>query len=276
MKTRGLIAAAASAVLLLTAGCGSAHKVADGDKSPTTTSSSHGSTAAALTSDTFIGTVTKAQLAAKTSHVEMKGGAGGQTVDAVGDVAVGDSPSDAKLAMTMKLGSVGDIEMRLVDKVLYLDMGTLTGGKFAKIDLDDPSNPIAKSMGGLTGQLDPSQSLRGLEGAITSVKKSGPSVELDGVKAQPYTVVVDTAKMKGSLGDLAKSAGAGSMPKSLTYTYWVGSDNLPRKMTSDVAGSQVQILFTKWGEPVDVTAPAAAQITDKDPFANLPSSLPSS
>lgn len=273
MRMRGVFAVAAAAVLLLVSGCGSAEKAAAGHAGSVDQGSVDRGASVALTSDNFVDTVTKAVLEAGSTHVKMNLGAEGRSVDASGDVRTGDDPADTEMAMTMAVPGMGDMEMRLVEQVFYIKMGAMTQNKFAKLDLTDPDNPMGKTFGEMAGKFDPSKSLQNLNGAITSFKKSGAPEEIDGVQAQPYTVTVDTSKMAehGGLG-----GNAAAMPDELTYKFWVGSDDLPRKLTSHVSGADIDVTFTKWGEDVDVQAPPAGQITKKDPFSAMPSQMPSS
>ncbi|MGI8954673.1 MAG: hypothetical protein ACR2FL_08905 [Nocardioidaceae bacterium] len=261
MLIRTRLAALGAAALLALSGCGSAE-----DATSDQTQSTAGASTEALTADSFVSTLSDAQSSAETTHVQIKIGASGQEITAEGDVAVGSDPADTQMAMTMDMGSMGagGAEMRLVDQVFYMNLGPLTENKFAKIDLSDPNNPLGQSFGDLVGQLDPSKSVEDLEGAITSVEKSGSPETLDGVQAQPYEVVVDSTKIADASG-LAGSTGV-SLPDELTFTFWVGSDNLPRKLTSDMGESTIEATFTKWGDDVSIEAPPADEISKQDPF----------
>ncbi len=47
------------------------------------------------------------------------------------------------------------------------------------------------------------------------------------------------------------------LPDTITYTAWIDDANHLRKVTFDVLGSQATMTMSKYGEPVDITAPAA-------------------
>lgn len=226
-----------------------------------------------LTKDNVFTVVTKAQAEAGTSHIDMDVQVAGQAIKAKGDVKIGKTSDDTAMAMTMDTGQAGagSLEMRLVNEVFYLNFGPLTQNKFAKIDLKDENNPIGKQYGDLLDNIDPSKQLDQLKGAVTSFEKKGAVKELDGVKAQPYAIVVDTSKIESF-----KAAGAGAnVPKTLTYTMYVGPDNLPRRLISeipDIGGSgptKLTIDYSQWGEDVSIDEPKASQISDKDPFSQL-------
>ncbi len=217
-----------------------------------------------LTQASFFSELTAAQTDARTSHVTMEIGAAGQTIKATGDVEVGETVADTAMTMSMDLGStgMGSMKMILVDGAFYLNFGQMTENKYAKIDLSDTSNPIAAQFSSITEQLDPSKQLDQIDKALTSFEKKGDPETIDGVQAQPYEVVLDTTKIAG-MSELSGDAAA-SVPKTLTYTMFVGPDNLLRRVAADVAGSTITVDYSKWGEPVDVSAPPADQISDMD------------
>jgi hypothetical protein len=261
----------AVSVLLLVAG---GSLVACGDKDPKADGVGE-SAGGTLTQANFFEKITQAQAKAGSSHVAMKVDVAGQAVKADGDLKLGEAAPDTAMAMTMRTGQagLGSLEMRLVDQVFYLNFGPMTSNKFAKIDLTDESNPIGKQYAEIVGSLDPSQQLKDFEGAVSSFEQKGKAITLDGVEAQPYVVVVDTAKIP------AAKKSKGQLPKKLEYTMYVGPDNLPRRMLSDLpgvsgSGSKMTIDYSHWGEKVSITKPKASEITDKDFFSQLGSPTP--
>ena len=230
---------------------------ATGDKTEKSSAS-----ATTLTRANFTKTLSSSQSKAKSAHVDMTIGVGGQTVKAQGDIAVGKTAADSAMTMTMDMGSSMKVDMRLVDATLYMNMGQMTQDKFVKIDLTDESNPLGKQFSQLTDQMDPSKQLAQLEEAVTKFEKKGEPQKIDGVDTQPYAVTVDTSKLK-AMADLPASA-TSQMPKTIDYTMYVGTDELLRRMEFDMAGSKAQIDYSKWGEPVDILAPAAGDISDQD------------
>jgi hypothetical protein len=230
-----------------------------GDKSDSTSS---GGGKVALTQANFSDVLTDSQLKAKSAHVEMTIGMGGQEVAAEGDVAVGSSPKDAAVSMTMDMSPSMKLDMRLVDEVMYMNMGSMTEDKYLKIDLTDKSNPFAKQYGQIMDQMDPAKQMETFKDAVTSFEKKGEAQTIDGVKAQPYVVKVDTTKIK-AFKDLPE-ASRSQVPDSIVYTMYVGSDDLLRRLEFDLAGSKSTMNYSKWGEPVDIKAPPADEISDKD------------
>ncbi|MGS0626159.1 hypothetical protein ACU8YE_25310, partial [Ralstonia sp. VS2407] len=65
-----------------------------------------------------------------------------QTASGLKGSGVLDFESDpVSMQMTATIASMGDIEMRLVDNVMYMKLPML-GDKFISFDLDDPNNPL--------------------------------------------------------------------------------------------------------------------------------------
>lgn len=248
--TRALPAVAAAVLSLgLLAGCTDA-KSGDG--------SSDAVNAAALTQDTFASTIGDAMIDSGSVHLKMSGTISGQELAAEGDQAIGKTADDSKLALKLQVLGM-DAELRLLDQVLYFDLGALTQGKFAKIDLTDTSNPLVAQFGGLAGQADIAAQFETLEGAITGFEKAGEPETIDGVKAQPYVVTLDTQKLAD-----AKNQESAQIPESFTSTFFIGPDNLPRRMIVDVQGQALTLELSKWGEAVSVKKPADDEITEID------------
>ena len=258
-KRQQLVLVVASAGLLL-AGCGGSES-ATTDKSETKVAKS---TSADLTTDTLIPAIFKAQQKAKTSHMSMLLELSGQKIKAEGDVVIGASAADSKVSMKMDMAAMGagTVEMRFVDKVFYMNLGPLSDNKFAKIDTTDKNNPLGAQFGDLLDQMDPTTQLQQMSDAVTDARKKGDPITLDGVKAQPYQLRVDTTKLD-SLKKLPEASKA-QLPKTLTYTMYIGPDNLIRRLVTDVVGTKATTEYSKWGKSVDIQAPTKDQITDSD------------
>jgi hypothetical protein len=258
-KLSSLVAVVLLAGLTLSA-CGNK----DTDDAGTKKESSSSSSDKALTADEFFTTVVESQQKARTSHMVMKVGVGGQSVTAEGDVQLGKSFSDTAMSMSMDMGSAGagTMKMVLVDGIFYMNLGQVTKGKYAKLDLSDKNNAFSQQFGPLLDQMDPSKQLEQFQKAVTSFERKGEPKQIDGVEAQPYEVVLDTSKVD-ALSELPGGAGA-NIPKTITYVMYLGSDNLLRRMTFEIAGSKSQIDYSKWGEDVDIKAPAASEVSSED------------
>jgi lipoprotein LprG len=216
-----------------------------------------------LTAENFVQRITDAQLDAGSVRMTMTSAFEGETMDMTGDVVFTDGSQ--KLAMTMTVPEAGEVQLRVVDNLLYLHMGELSQNKFVQIDPNDASNPLAGEFQGITEDMDPTASVKGLEGAISSVEKVGDPVDVGGVQAQQYTVVVDTTKVSGSMKEDLDASG-GAIPDTVTYQYWIDADDRMHKTTIDLAGIVTELTFSKWGEDLQVVAPAPEEILTEPLF----------
>lgn len=277
MKLRtSLVALGAACALTLTA-CGSAEDAAGGD-SDTSGSTVGDSASDGLTQDTFASSVSDAQTNAESTHMEMTVEAMGQTLDATGDIHVdpeSNDPKDAEMAMTVTIPQLGDLDMRLVDGMAYISMGEMTQNKFVKMDLTDPDNAFGQSFGELTKQADPNSMVNELADSLKDFEKTDETEEMDGVEATKYILTIDGK----ALGDMVQSQSAtmggtsADMPDEVVVDAWVGEDDLLRKvdMNLDMGSTpaDVEMTFSDWGEPVDVEAPPASEITDSSMFDSM-------
>ncbi|MGH1563655.1 DUF6612 family protein [Mumia sp. DW29H23] len=265
MRTRTLTTALAALALALTAGCGSSADVAGDDGGSTSSSSSSGSTtsggggdegATVLTSENFASVVSGAQLKAQTAHMTLTMNVAGQNVKAEADVKTDSDPTKGAMHMTMDVAGQS-VDMIMVDGVIYMKAPGMPDGKWMSIDLDEAAGAAGASFEQMRESMDPSQSIKNLEDAMSSLKDTGETATIDGVEARRYDAVLDTSKIAGMEG-----GAAAQIPDQITYQYWVGPDQLPRKIVVDLAATPMEMTFTKWGEDVDVQAPPAADVVD--------------
>lgn len=217
-----------------------------------------------LTAKTLFPRVADAQLKAGSSTISMTLTApDGQKFKSHGQMRLGAGAQDTAMAMTVNgdTGGLGTVELRLVDRAFYISLGALTQNKFAKIDLTDKSNPIARQYGDIIQNVDPARQVRQYEDAITKFDASGEATEIDGVQVQPYKITVDPSK-----ADQFKRLDQASLPDSIVFTLYIGPDDLPRRMVSLMptqnGKGRLQMDYSKWGEKVTITAPSKARITE--------------
>jgi hypothetical protein len=251
MRVRGFAAGAIAAGMLVSlAGCGN-----DGGSDG---SGGGGDVAASLTQANFTRTVTTAQQGAKSAHLEASIDAAGQSVKMSGDVS--GFKGIASATMDLKVQAAGKhLELRLVRKVLYLHgLGTAVshGKSWLKVDLNDPRNPLSKILD-TAGPQSMTMYLR----AVKGLRDRGTET-VDGVKTHHYTVTIDTAKALSANPALkGQHLSKLGMPKTLTTDAWLDGDNRPVKLTVDIAKFfTFEAHISKYGEPVSVHAPPAAQV----------------
>lgn len=272
------LAAAASAVVLtfgLAACSGDDADKEPGTKSATTGSPTKGEdpatggepaddapgAAGGLTQNNFVDRLTAAQRKAATSRVRMNIEAQGQKSVANGQVRTGSTIKDSAVAMSIDAtgAGVGVMEMRIVDGAFYLKFGDMTQGKFVLMD-PKADDPLADQLTNLMEQVNPTKQVKQFGEALKSFERTGSPKTIDGVAAQAYELVLDTSKLARVPG---ASASDTKLPKTLTYTVFVGPDDLPRRISAKIVGLSFTANYTQWGKPVDIEKPTASQITDK-------------
>lgn len=211
-----------------------------------------------------------------TAHMKIDVDAAGQKLTGEGDLKM--SADAAAMSMEMSTPE-GTMTMVLLDNIFYMKLPQeLEPGKpWLKIDPND-DNPIAKALGGTTDQLsknaDPRATLEQFEkaGEITATEED----EIDGKKTTHYTITVDVKKLAANQEDPTMKAAMDSAIESglkdFPVEVWIDEDDLPVRFTMDMPTPNpatgktesvaMQIDYTDWGKPVDITAPPAGQIAE--------------
>jgi len=260
---RAVGALAASALLLALAACGD-DKADTTSADPTATTSTSAPTeptesaTAGVEVDTeeFAATIDGAFRNLTTARVAMTITAQGAVITADGQVDYrADSPA---MALALSSQAFGDaaIDMRLVDKVMYMKLPMIDAGtKFYKIDLDDPNNPLGASLGQLDS-FDPKSTIDSFTTGLEKVVEVGTE-DVDGEELTHYVLTTDTAAIKKTLSP----ADAKKLPATLTYDVWLDSDSQFRKIVAEMPGSGALTMeLSHLGEPVDIEAPPANQV----------------
>lgn len=195
-----------------------------------------------------------------TAHLTMKAGLGGTgTMTGDGDVDyTGDQPAVAMKLSAPMLG--GEVETRLVDGAMYLNMGDLSHGKFWKVDLQGGNSPF----GALGKQLDPKSSLDNLGKGLESVTYVGD----DGGLAH-YRAKVDPQAILDGLGG-APQAGAANLPKTIDYDMWLDDQNRMTKLVTDMGNlGSVEMSMSDFGTDVSIEAPPASDVAPMPDLSGL-------
>jgi hypothetical protein len=196
-----------------------------------------------LTKDNLVPTMLAAMRAKKTAHMTMELGS---SIGAEADVRYAGSQTDMRMSMEMGPSKVVVV---IVDGAIYVQQGA--GAKYQKIDRNDGQ------LGSLLGQmssLGPEASVSAMRGAVRQVEYVGPAT-VDGTAVTKYRVTLDPAAISGALG-----SGMGTMPGNVSYDLYVDRDHLMRRIDMTVAKQHMRMTVSRWGEPVDITAPPASEI----------------
>ena len=210
-----------------------------------------------------------AQKTATSAHMEMTyGGEAAETAGMTGstttaDFSIGESKKPADMTMQMSMSMMDmEFDMRMVDGIMYMNMGELSQGKFIEMPLEE-----LKKEPGLASTLESMESwdvaaqADEMKDAVTSFEHTG-SETVDGVDVEVYTMTVDPAKLKdGAAGvdaEMAKQVG------EMTVVYKIDPEGLPLEadIAMDVQGKEMTMdtSFSKWGEPVTVEAPPKNEV----------------
>jgi len=210
------------------------------------TSASAAPAAKALTQDNFSERVFSAIDKAGSAKVHFETGNGSKTVSGDGEIKYGD---ELALRVTMDVpqqaSGAAPQEMLMVGKTFYISMG----GKYMTLPLD-----AFKGMGvpDLSANLDPKIQAKAFGQAVTKFEQSGDPETLDGVQATPYSVTLDPKKAPEVYGT--------TLTEPITVVYYVGPDDLLRKMVYKDKNGDFISTYSDWGAPVTIEAPPASKL----------------
>jgi len=163
----------------------------------------------------------------------------------------GDSPA-LKMSVEGAYGTGTTSEMILVDKKMYLQVAG-KNAKYLEIDLSDPDNPLAKSMGDMSA-IDPRATIEAFTKNVKSVHKIG-SEDIEGTPTTHYVLEADTTALGEKLGKKA------DLPKSVSYDMWLDEEGRPRRIQADLGDQgSMQTDMTDYGSEVSIEAPPADQV----------------
>lgn len=216
----------------------------------------------ALSAQNVIARLTAAQAAITSYDVSMSvTGAMTMEMSGAADLAAGKQ----NVMMSMSDPDLGPMELRFVDGMLFLKMAALTGDLFLQLDPNDTANELAAAFADI-GDSITETGFEGTEQAVVSVTPVGSPEVLDGVEVQAYAVVMDTTKFSAEATSDLLEEGMAALPPTVTYTYWLDSDEVPRKTVYELNGSVTTLIVRNLGSGAPVTAPAPEQITTEMPF----------
>ncbi len=181
------------------------------------------------------------------------------------------------VAMSTTIPGAGETKMVMVDGLVYLQMGQLSGGKYWKIDPSDSHGMLAgMGLDKVLDQVDPVGSLETMRTGIDTVTYQGDE-EIDGRDLDHYELTIDMQSALQSLGGKLPAAASKGLPDSVTYDLWLDDENRFAQMQMDypVMDQQISMEMTvsDWGADVDIAAPPADQVTDMPSMKGLMSGM---
>lgn len=192
----------------------------------------------------------------------------GKTISGKGQQKMSGGKLDAA-NISQNMGEMGQLDMIIVDGKAYIkppaDMKLTTDDKpWVEVN-EASSNPtIAAMWTGLKPTLEtsPVDTYSNFIKATSSLTYVGPET-LDGVKTNHYIVDVDPGKLPAGSQEKAQleAAGLTSIPTEM----WIDESGRPVKLTQKMAvqgqALSTSMTFSKYGSPVDIKAPSAAEIS---------------
>lgn len=268
MKRRGALGAIVLALAVTVAACGSG-----------------GSSEAAVSIETLQAAASNTQATeSQRFTMEIKVDVAGEPITITVDGVMSGDGENGEINIAMPV--VGSIEERVVDGVIYMNLGSfpgapaeLDGKQWVKLDLDQlKQNGMFADLANQAETNSPHQGLEYLQGLSGDVEEVGP----DTVAGRPathyrasidYTLVLDrlpnaSAEAREALSKL------GTVPADV----WIDGEDRVVKMHLTMDGSalggragtaEMTIEITDFGVPVDVQAPPADQTVDFSGLGSL-------
>lgn len=206
-----------------------------------------------LTQDNFLERTTNAMLKAKSYHVDMTAEAGGTNVVFGGDMRTSDDPSEIVAEMTIPIDAAGTkMGMRVVDGKMYMQLPQ-TQGKWLVLDNSIPGFEGIEDNLSQIDVLGTMNETKDNNSAIQKFTAEPNSETIDGVSTTKLTLVFDAKQYMDEKWDA-------SIGDTVTMIYFVGPEDLIRRIIMELGPSVVTMDMSNWGEPLDVTAPSADEI----------------
>ncbi|KRC64817.1 hypothetical protein ASE12_08545 [Aeromicrobium sp. Root236] len=217
-----------------------------------------------FTRDNITRRVTDALVQQGSMHLDMTIEAGDDKIHMSADQILGKDAQSTAMSMEYSESGEDDMSMRLVDGIVFANLGESSDGKFVRIDPEDAESQMGRVFAPLMDELDITTSIRQFEEAVTDVEQDGDTREIDGVTTTPFQVTIDVDRAIES-GALEKDTNL-RPGASVEYTFYVDDDDLLRRMEFAVDSAHATMDVTNLGEPVDIAAPPADEVIDEDAF----------
>lgn len=268
MKRRGALAGVILALTVAVAACGGGG----------------GSSDAAVSIKTLQAAASNTQAAESSRFtMDMKADVKGQplTITVEGVMAGDGKNGELKLSMPI----VGPIEERIVDGVVYMDLGSFAGapsdvaGKWVKLDLGQlqQQNGTLRDLANQAESNSPKQGLEYLQGLSGDVQDLGQDT-VNGEPATHYRASIDYSKVLDKLPDASQQTrDALSKLGTVPADVWIDGHDRVVKLHLTIDGSalgsssssgegvgtvDLTMQLSDFGVPVDVQAPPADQTID--------------
>jgi len=250
---RRLAAGALLPVLTLTGACGGGDPAADDAAASESSESSESESSEPYDAQTILPAMKQALGEQSSARIQVDL-TGQLEMSMDGSVAMTEKFEEGEMEMTMDAQGQS-LELRLVDGTYYISGPPATPqGKWIEVDANDPA---AQQFAGLAKAGDLNSTFDAFEAGLRDVEYVGEE-EIDGEATQHYVFTVDAAAAADAQGQQMPP----QVPKQLSYDVWLTQDDLMRRVSFAFGPVEAEINATEWGEPVEVEAPADADIVE--------------
>ncbi|WP_157630679.1 hypothetical protein [Kribbella catacumbae] len=262
LSSRVAAAAVALPMVLGVAACGDNGQVNGGMPEPvpaTKTTATAAPLKAAppvrLTNASFMPAMNKANKKVTSMEATSRMTAEGQVISM--KIATTTKPFGMKMDMSTPDGLM---KMIVVKTGMYMSTPDLPAGKYLKLNAGKDADAQLAALSEMAENADPAKTFESWNKAGLKVKFV-KSETLGVRKVDRYLVTMDT---KAALGAKAEDIPVGvKLPKTVSYTVWMGTDNLPYKLSFNLMGVDMQMTMTGYNTVAPITAPPASKIVKK-------------
>lgn len=200
--------------------------------------------------------VADAMIAKKTAHMSLS--TNGKPV------GEGDYEFSNPVNVDMKMSQQGlNLEIVQVRGVIYIKGIPGLPKPWVKAD-PKGTDPFSKAMSSM-GDLSKSNNPRAAIAMMKGVKgRDLGTAQVGGVPTRHFAFEIGLSSYGKLLSPQLLAGVRKAIKGPIATDYWVGADNLPRKITSIVPllgkKQSTEITYSDWGKPVHIVAPPAAQV----------------
>ncbi|OUZ10545.1 hypothetical protein BHE97_07250 [Aeromicrobium sp. PE09-221] len=215
-----------------------------------------------LTQENFVQEVKAALVEAGTVELTWTNSIGDQEIAVEGRMVIAEDAGDRAAALTMDLPGPGgpgasQLDLRLVDEVVYVNLGQATDDDFYRVEVNGDSAQDAEDFIAMLDQADPVHQLEILRDAVTGFSEDGDGGEIDGVSTTRYVLTVDSMAMREAQG--LDPEGTIELPRNVDYVFSIGPDLLPRRMEVEIPSAGASTMeWRRWGQDAVIETPDGA------------------
>lgn len=184
--------------------------------------------------------------------VEMVMDAGGEQLTMFGDFDGRDG--EPRMSMSMNFGGV-PMEMIMADGNAYMSVeGVTSPGMWAQL----PAEEMEEA--GLAGSYDFQETFAAFDAAAEQVTMVGT----DEVNGEPVEVFLVTVDAEAAFEAQGEDLGPLSPGDTIDYEIALNPEDLPVRLTFDLAGTSTELLVSNYGGDFSIEAPSEDEIEDID------------